>query len=350
MLTNHKLLVAVLGALIAGCGALPHAGDGGALRIKEIASTHIGGRSVTLSGLPTREIAFSPGAAPYRYDPNGDFEAEQMYVHQVRLANPKARYPVFMWHGGGMTGVNWETKPDGSTGWQMSFLRAGYDVYTSDAVERARASWARYPEIWKSEPIFRSKKEAWELFRIGAVNSYATESSKRTPYLTSQFPVGAFDHFAKQTVPRWLGNDPATQAAYNEAVQKLCPCILIVHSQGGAFGINAALAAPDKVKGLVVLEGYNTPDPAKTDLARLKNVPHLFVWGDFIDQMEFWSAGARKVRAYHDALVATGVRSEWLELPLHGVRGNSHMLMMDRNSDEVAARIQAWLAGVGAMK
>ncbi|MGY8705554.1 hypothetical protein RAD16_07390 [Bradyrhizobium sp. 18BD] len=46
-------------------------------------------------------------------------------------------------------------------------LNAGYDVYVSDAVERGRASWARYPEIFKSEPFFRPKKEAWELFRIG---------------------------------------------------------------------------------------------------------------------------------------------------------------------------------------
>ena len=55
---------------------------------------------------------------------------------------------------------------------QMSFLNRGYDVYVSDAVERGRASWARYPEFFKSEPLFRSKKEAWELFRFGPTGSY----------------------------------------------------------------------------------------------------------------------------------------------------------------------------------
>ena len=72
-----------------------------------------------------------------------------------------------LWHGGGLTGVTWETKPDGKPGWQMFFLNAGHDVYVSDAVERGRASWARYPEIFKTEPLFRTKKEAWEVFRIG---------------------------------------------------------------------------------------------------------------------------------------------------------------------------------------
>lgn len=46
------------------------------------------------------------------------------------------------------------------------------------------ASWSRYPEVYKSEPFFRTKKEAWELFRIGAVGSYQTDPAKRgTPLL-----------------------------------------------------------------------------------------------------------------------------------------------------------------------
>ena len=55
---------------------------------------------------------------------------------------------------------------------QMFLLNRGYDVYVSDAVERGRASWARYPEFFKSEPLVRSKKEAWELFRFGPTGSY----------------------------------------------------------------------------------------------------------------------------------------------------------------------------------
>jgi hypothetical protein len=32
-----------------------------------------------------------------------------------------------------------------------------------------------------------------------------------------------------------------------------------------------------------------------------------------------------------------------MELPQEGIRGNSHMLMMDDNSDAVAERVCAWL-------
>jgi hypothetical protein len=91
----------------------------------------------------------------------------------------------------------------------MFFLKAGHDVYVSDAVERGRASWARYPEVFSSEPVFRTKKEAWELFRIGPADSYQDEAHKQA-YAETQFPVLAFDQFMKQGVPRWLTNDDAT--------------------------------------------------------------------------------------------------------------------------------------------
>ena len=135
--------------------------------VREVGSFHVGGRTATVSGMPTRDVVFSPGAPPIKVDPNGEFAVEQMYVQYVKLAQPKAKVPILLWHGGGLSGVTWETKPDGKPGWQQFFLNSGYDVYVSDAVERGRASWARYPEIFKSEPMFRTKKEAWELFRIG---------------------------------------------------------------------------------------------------------------------------------------------------------------------------------------
>src|SRR5262249_3544937 len=161
-------------------------------------------------------------------DPNGDFEVEQMYAHYVRLAWPAARYPLLLWHGGGMTGVTWETTPDGRPGWQMFFLRAGHHVYVSDAVARGRASWARSPEIFLTEPLFRTKQQAWEDFRLGPAGSYRTDAARRTAFPGQRFPVGAFDQFAKQGVPRWASTDRAIQAAYNQLVQKVGPCVICV--------------------------------------------------------------------------------------------------------------------------
>ncbi len=87
------------------------------LRIREIGSLHVGGRIAELSGLPEREITFSAGAPPVRINPNGQFQVEQMYAQYVRLQNPRARFPLILAHGGGLTGVTYETTPDGRPGW-----------------------------------------------------------------------------------------------------------------------------------------------------------------------------------------------------------------------------------------
>ena len=316
--------------------------DGGInLQIREIGSFHVGGKQVSLSGLPAFEGTFAKGGASRKVDPNGDFETGQMYVHYSRLTNPKNNYPLLLWHGGGLSGVTWETKPDGNSGWQMFFLRAGYDVYVSDAVERGRASWSRYPEVYTTDPVFRTKKEAWESFRIGS--SYATLPEKRLAYEETRFPIHAFDQFMKQAVPRWSSNDDAIQAAYDALLQKVGPGIIIVHSQGGAFAEKAALNAPDKVKAIVFLEPSGMPDPLVENLSSLKDIPHLYVWADYIDKYSTWPKYYANVARYRDALKNAGAPVTWIELPQIGITGNSHMLMMDNNSDDIAAIVENWL-------
>jgi pimeloyl-ACP methyl ester carboxylesterase len=91
--------------------------------------------------------------------------------------------------------------------------------------------------------------------------------------------IEAFDQFAMQGLPRWVTNDAATQKAYDALVEKVCPCVVVVHSQGGSFGFNAAVTAPDKIKALVAIEPSGAPDSANVDVGKLKGVPHLIVWG-----------------------------------------------------------------------
>src|SRR5262245_6194212 len=130
--------------------------------------------------------------------------------------------------------------------------------------------------------MFRTKKEAWELFRIGP--SYEVGGA-RVAFEGQQFPIEAFDQFAMQGVPRWVTNDGPTQKAYDALVDKVCPCIVLVHSQGGSFGFNAALAAPDKIKALIAIEPSGAPDPATVNVGKVKAVPHLIVWGDVGDKV-----------------------------------------------------------------
>ena len=335
------LLATTLAAI--GCST-----SSGGIAVREVGSFHVGGREVTLSGLPVKEIVFSPGSPPVKQNPNGQFESGQMYVRYTRLVAPKARYPMLMWHGGGLTGVTWETRPDGRPGWESYFLNAGWDTYISDAVERGRASWSQFPEVYTTEPVFRTKQQAWELFRYG--KTWSPDPAKRVAMPGTQFPLEFADQFAKQSVPRWASNDALTQQAYDAYVEKSCPCVIVVHSQGGFFAMNAALRHPDKVKAIVTVEPSGAPDPSKTDLTPLSKIPMLWVWGDYVDDLPFWKGIRRTQDAFRDALSRAGGRADVLDLPAQGIHGNSHMLMMDRNADQVAALIQQWLTERGLMR
>ena len=318
--------------------------DDAPLSVREIGSFHVGGGLVTLSGLAPRELVSVPGGPVHHADPNGEIAAGQMYVQFVALAQPRGRVPVLMWHGGGGSGVNWETTPDGREGWQMRFLRAGVDVYLCDSVERGRATWAPYPYVYTSEPFFRTAREAWEVtFRFGPAGSWDPDPARRVAHPGQRFPVDTVDQFMKQTMPRWATNDQAAQAAYQALIARVGPCVLVAHSQGGHFALDTALAAPDQIRGVVLLDASGAPDPSLADAALLRDVPHLFVWGDFLDRHPFWVGTVPPVRRWYEALRDAGVDVDWLDLPARGIHGNSHALMMDDNSWEIAALVLDWL-------
>jgi pimeloyl-ACP methyl ester carboxylesterase len=345
---HATLLVTALGAaaLAAGCAS---SADTGAIALREVRGYHLGGKEISLSGIAVKNVKIIPGTAA---DPNGDYAVGQLYVQEFRLAAPKAKYPLMLWHGGGLTGVTWETTPDGRPGWEMFFLKQGHDVFVPDAYERGRASWPKVPELVEGEPQHRNLNQAWDLFRFGPPGSYQTDPAKRVAFAGEQFPVAFADQFNKQFVARWAGKqaDDRAQAAYNALVDKACPCVLLAHSQGNVFAFNAELANPGKIKAVISIEPRGAPDISKTDMKTIAGIPHLAIWGDNIDQSKSWVAFRSESASYFDALRRAGGDAEIIDLPRMGIHGNSHMTMMDLNSDRIAGLVQDWMARKGLMK
>ncbi|MET0444682.1 MAG: esterase, partial [Pseudorhodoplanes sp.] len=149
----------------------------------------------------------------------------------------------------------------------------------------------------------------------------------------------------RQSVPRWLSTDKAIIDAYVALVDKICPCVMILHSQGGAFGFKVAELRPDKVKAIVAVESATAGIIANAP--KLKDVPVLQIFGDYVDQHPRWAAFKKIDTEYANAIKAAGGTVDWINLPEIGIRGNSHMLMQDRNNTEIAAVIQKWLVGKG---
>jgi hypothetical protein len=94
------------------------------------------------------------------------------------------------------------------------------------------------------------------------------------------------------------------------------------------------------VKAVIAIEPASAPDPDRVDVTRLKAVPHLVVWSDYFDGYDRWNETRRLVEKYEEALRQQSGTANRIDLPSVGVMGNSHMIMMDRNSDQGAALVQ----------
>jgi len=316
--------------------------NSGPIALRDMGSFHIGGRYIEVSGQPVREVLFSPGGEPVLLDPNGKYQVEQMYAQYFLVANRRGKLPLLMWHGGGLTGVTYETRPDGEPGWLNYFLRQGWDTYISDAMERGRSGWT---DRFEGDPIFLPLGDPWERFRVGPIGSWNDDKAKRATYPGVQFPTEAYEQFMKQGAPRWVTTDAAIIAAYIELVDKIGRCAILVHSQGCAFAFRVAEARPDTVKALVAVEpsGIGT----REKVAALKNIPILVMYGDNARDHPRWGKIRQNVMAYATAIRSAGGDADLLDLPDIGIKGNTHLVMMDRNSDQVAEVIQKWFERKG---
>ena len=141
------------------------------------------------------------------------------------------------------------------------------------------------------------------------------------------------------------------QAAFDLLVQRLCPCAIIAHSSNGptrdAHGAQCARQGQGRRRDRAL---GGALDSAKEDAAKLKGVPHLWLWGDNVATDPVQTKVMPGSVRWREALTKAGVTADWIDLPKLGIAGNSHVMMMDSNSDEVAGVVQAWLAKQGLMK
>ena len=142
------------------------------------------------------------------------------------------------------------------------------------------------------------------------------------------------------------------QAAYDKYFAHMKEgMIILAHSQGGLFSLEAALKNAENIKGIIMLESSSDLDVNKTDVSVFKDIPFLFVYGDFLGE-EYCIDGYKwpgafawegSMRNLHHKILSMGGDSTWMELPKLGIRGNTHALMMEDNSDTIADLICDWL-------
>lgn len=314
------------------------------IKVAQKGSYYIGGKKVTISGGSPFQTRLLENGPLLEYSPDGDYQAGQMYVQYTRLADPILPYPVCMIHGGGMTGSAFESTLTGEPGWEFMFLKAGFHVNLSDGVERGRSSWAKYPEINDCPPFFRNYSECWQTFRLGEQVGNLYEGCR--------FDANQFDLLVKQQVPRWTTSGKMVQEGYDTYLSDMTDgCILLAHSQGGLFALRAALKYAKNVKAVILIESSSTMDVKETDISAFKDIPFLFVWGDFLGGKYVHSdyrwiadfAYQDTMANLHQEILNMGGDSTWLHLPEIGILGNSHAMMIEDNSQQIADLVCDWI-------
>jgi hypothetical protein len=102
---------------------------------------------------------------------------------------------------------------------------------------------------------------------------------------------------------------------------------------------------PDKIKAIVAVESASAGKVA--DAPKLKDIPVMLLFGDYVDQHPRWAAYKKIDTEYGNAVKAAGGSVDLVNLPDVGITGNSHMLMQEKNNAAIADVIQKWLAAKG---
>ena len=322
-------LAMLLGAVAADASTL-----GGPLTLSDEGSFFVNGKVV-----------------PTNTTPPGHVTIDQMYVHYwipAKVSGP----PVIMVHGAAHTGITYETTPDGREGWATYFVRKGYPVYVVDqpgqgrsgfntaAIAKAKAD-ANAAEIPNIPPNTREGNWVNVLFGPAFGTAWPDE----------QFPLQAEDEYQSGLVPNanaTLENGDTTVIdALTALVDKIGPAVLMVHSQSGSFGMQVVRRRPALVRAIVSLEGSCTPMTPADAQGPFHNVPFLSLFGDHTEGAVGFNGDARRNGCIQSVatIKAAGGPATFVLLPAIGIKGNSHMLMMDKNNLQIADIVMTWLAG-----
>jgi pimeloyl-ACP methyl ester carboxylesterase len=328
----------------------------------------------------------------------------QMYVEYFVPRRRRSPYPIVMIHGGSQTGTNFTMTPDGREGWAQYFVRRGYPVYVVDQVARGRS--AHFSQSQGAVQAANLKRTKQRFVAPKRANLWP-QAARHSQWPGSGAPGDkAFDAFYATQFPS-LDSYPKQQELNRDAgvalLDRIGPAILLVHSQSGAFAWPIADARPKLVKAIVAIEP-NGPPVHETDL---KGPPDWFAdmgarkasglgmvpltydpplkAGEqlaFVRQDEPDAPGlvrgwlqaepARRLpnlakvpilivvaeASYHATydhctaayLPQAGVPNPFLRLEHLGIRGNGHMMMLEKNSDRIAGVIEDWLTKAPAHK
>jgi hypothetical protein len=341
---KYLWILAVAGVLATAGPAVAQTSKKGPLTIKEQGSLFVGGEDKTIA---------QPGFGPNAPATSGEITVNQMYVQYQIPMKGDQHVPVVMVHGCCLSSKTWETTPDGRMGWNEYFVRKDRPVYLADQVSRARSGFdpTAFSEVRQGKAavdkmpniLDATHQVAWTVFRFGPKYGEA--------FPDEQFPMQSIGELYKQMIPDLngtLGPQPvATWKQMSSLAAQLNGAILMGHSESGFFPEQAALINPAGIKGNISIEMPCVTNFNASQLATLAKIPTLIMFGDHLGDVAGgpanWAQSFASCNTFVEQLKKAGGDAEMMHLPAMGIKGNSHMLMQDKNSDQLADLVIAWI-------
>jgi pimeloyl-ACP methyl ester carboxylesterase len=323
-----------------------------------------------------------------------------MYTEVWMPRQLRSEYPVVLFHGNGQTATDWLQTADHRPGWAYRLVEAGYAVYMVDYPARGRSAYVPLPGPDGKQPIdgnlgIRTALEVERIFTNARERGNFPLKANHTQWPgTGKMGDPVFDHFMKTQV-QFAGGTGALMREASVALLDAIgsPVILFTHSQGGGFGFDLTEARPNLVKILVTAEPGGpqfggadtakvTPGPRNPNSWGLTNNRYEFdppanspaeldvvleEKSDRPDEVRCWmqveparkltrwqgkrvlaiSANGTYHRVYDPCipkfLNQAGVKTDFLRLEDAGMSGNGHMMMMEKNSDDIIKYVIQWV-------
>ncbi len=343
MQTRYGILALLLAAAAAGQK------QSKPLVIEEQGSFFVGGETKALPA-PPPPPAGTPAGRGGGFG-TGDITINQMYVQYQIPQNGDRHIPVVMVHGCCLSSKTWETTPDGRMGWNEYFVRKDRPVYLADQSSRARSGFdpstfsavkaGTLPPSQLPNVLDASHQIAWTIFRFGPTYGKA--------FADEQFPVEAAEELYKQMIPDLNSTLPMPNPTWTNMAAlavKLKGAILMGHSESGFFPEEAAMIDPAGVRGIISIEMPCTTTLNPAQLAKLAKIPILVMFGDHLSDVQGfnnWPMSFDSCNTFVKQVTDAGGDAQMMSLPKLGIKGNSHMLMQDKNNLQLADLILAWI-------
>lgn len=298
-----------------------------------------------------------------------DYQCGPMFVTWEAPAEPTTKLPLILVHGGANQGTEWLDTPDGRPGWAQRFVEAGHPTFVVDRPTQGRS------------PLHPATSGP-----MGPPFSYAQGRTVFFPHeyaeTHTQWPFDPHDDAAMGAFIAGFGPLPADLAESERIdadrlaalLDQIGPAIVVTHSASGPDGWLLADRRPQLVRAIVSVEPMGpafatiphigtlawgltaaplTYDPPTATVEQaaaaaeegalrspaLAGLPIVIVTAG---ASPFAATGRHVVQSLRDL----GAAAELLHLPDHGVHGNGHGLIYERNSDQALAPVLDWISAL----